>query len=70
MKSVYIVCSGTDNHILGVYASEIGATIQVNLNARTVHGIDPRTEPLDFSGALMRYGWADRVWWQREVLYD
>lgn len=70
MKSVYIVCSGTNNRILGVYASEIGATIQVNLNARTVHGIDPRTEPLDFDGALMRYGWADRVWWQREVLYD
>jgi hypothetical protein len=69
MKSVYIVCSGADNLILGVYASEIDATIQVNLNARTVHGIDPRTEPLDFDGALMRYGWADRVWWQKEVVF-
>ena len=24
---------------------------------------------LVMSGALMRYGWADKCWWQKEVLY-
>ena len=39
-------------------------------NAQCVYGINVKTEPLDFTGALMRYGWADRIWWQKEVLYD
>ncbi len=71
MKFVYLVMSGKDyGKVIGVFANEFDATIQVNLNAQTVHGINPKTEPLDFTGALMRYGWADRVWWQKEVLYD
>lgn len=71
MKFVYLIMSGEgDGRVLGVYANEKDATIQVNLNARCVWGINPNTEPLDFLGALSRYGWADRIWWQKEVLYD
>jgi hypothetical protein len=55
--------------VLAVCESEQTATIYVNTNARLNWGIDPGKEPLDFSGALMRYGWADRVWWQKEILY-
>lgn len=71
MRFVYLVMSGEGyGKVIGVFANELDATIQVNLNAYTVHGINPKTEPLDFDGALMRYGWADRIWWQKEVLYD
>jgi hypothetical protein len=56
--------------VLGVCSTEFTATNLVNNNARVVHGINPDKEPLDFTGALSRYGWADRVWWQKEVLYD
>lgn len=70
MKFVYLVMSGKGyGKVIGAFANEFDATIQVNLNAQTAHGINPETEPLDFTGALMRYGWADRVWWQKEVLY-
>lgn len=71
MRFVYLVMSGEGyGRVLGVFANEIDATCQVNINAQTVHGIDPKVEPLDFDGTLMRYGWADKVWWQKEVLYD
>ena len=71
MKFVYLIMSGEGGgRVLGVCSTEFTATIQVNLNAQAVHGINPKTERLDFDGALMRYGWADRVWWQKEVLYD
>ena len=71
MKVVYLIMRGEgDGKVIGVFANELDATIQVELNARTVHGINPKTEPLDFTGALSRYGWADRVWWQKEVLYE
>lgn len=71
MKLVYLVMSGEGyGRVIGVYAKQIDATHQVDINAQAVHGINPKTEPLDFDGALMRYGWADRVWWQKEVLYD
>lgn len=70
MRYVYIVISGECNRILGVFANENDATCQVNMNASAVWGINPKAESLDFDGALTRYGWADRVWWQKEVLYD
>lgn len=70
MKYVYLVMSGEGyGKVLGVFSNEVDATIQVNINAEVVHGIDLKTEPLDFDGALCRYGWADRIWWQKEVLY-
>lgn len=70
MKFVYLVMSGEGyGKVLGVFANEIDATIQVNINAEVVHGINLKTEPLDFDGALMRYGWADKIWWQKEVVY-
>ena len=70
MKFVYLVMSGEGNgRVLGVFANKIDATHQVNIDAEVIHGIDPKIEPLDFSGALSRYGWADKIWWQEEVLY-
>ena len=70
MKYVYLVMSGEKHgKVLGVYSNENDATIQVNINAQSVWGINPKIEHLDFDGALMRYGWADRVWWQKEVVY-
>lgn len=71
MKFVYLIMSGEGSgRVLGVFANENDATAQVLLNAQSVWGIDHKTEPLDFTGALSRYGWADRIWWQKEVLYD
>lgn len=74
MKSVYIICSGTNNHILRVCTSKTYATLYVDMYAAAVNfDMDINRAdcpPRDFDGALMRYGWADRVWWQREVLYD
>ena len=71
MKFVYLIMSGKDGgRLLGVRSNERTATNIVRNNARVVHNIDPDREPLDFSGALTRYGWADRIWWQKEVLYD
>lgn len=70
MKHVYLVMCGEGNgRVLGVYANEMDATIQVKLNARTVHGINPLTDAVDFDGTLSRFGWADKIWWQKEVLY-
>ena len=70
MKFVYLVMSGEGNgKVVGVFANEVDATHRVNVIAEVFHDIDPKTEPLDFCGALHRYGWADKVWWQKEVLY-
>jgi hypothetical protein len=71
MKYVYLVMSGEGyGRVLAVCESEHTATVYVNTNARINWDIDPNKEPLDFSGALMRYGWADKCWWQKEVVYD
>lgn len=71
MQFVYVVISGEGHYnIVGIYANEAEATCHVNLCAQNIYGIDPTTDPVDFEGALMRYGWADLVWWQKEVLYD
>lgn len=70
MKFVYLVMSGEGyGKVLGVFSNEIDATLQVDISAKIVHGIDSKRAPLDFDGALMRYGWADKIWWQKEVLY-
>ena len=71
MRYVYLIMSGEGyGRVIGIFANENDATIQVLLNARCIWGINPDTEPLDFDGSLTRYGWADRLWWQKEVLYD
>ena len=71
MRFVYLIMRGAGyGRVIGVFANENDATIQVLLNAQTIWGIDPKTDPLDFTGALGRYGWADQIWWQKEVLYD
>lgn len=70
MQSVYILMSGEGyGRILGAFSNPTDATNHANLVARCNYGINPKTTPLDFDGSLARYGWADRVWWQREVLY-
>ena len=70
MRYVYIVMSGEGyGRVLGVFANELDAILAVHNNARVNWGINPKTEPLDFDGSLMRYGWADRCWWQKEVVY-
>lgn len=71
MKFVYLIMRGEGyGQVVGVFEKEVDATIQVNLYAETRWGIDPKTDPLDFTGAVGRYGWADQIWWQKEVLYD
>ena len=68
MEFIYIVMK--ENYIVGVFRKEYDATAQVNIIAEQTYGVNPATDPTDFEGALMRYGWADLVWWQKEVLYD
>jgi hypothetical protein len=51
-----------------VFRDKNSATIMVNAIALR-YGITPENTPLDFDGALTTYGWADTVWWTREVLY-
>jgi hypothetical protein len=52
-----------------VFRDKNSATILVNTIAEQKYGITPQNTPLDFTGALMAYGWADTVWWSAEVLY-
>jgi hypothetical protein len=52
-----------------VFRDKFSATILVDTIAEQKYGITPKNTPLDFDGALMAYGWADRVWWTMEVLY-
>ena len=71
MKFVYLVMRGEGSgRVVGVYSNEVEAIHQVDIIAEAICGINPKTEPLDFTGALGRYGWADRIWWQKEVLYE
>ena len=73
-KYVYLVIVGEGyGRVIGVAATKSLATLMVNMYAANNYGFDvcrADCPPLDFDGALMRYGWADHVWWQKEVLYD
>lgn len=73
MNSVYIVMSGEGyGRIIAVCKDKMQATLYVNTNARINWDIDigrADCPPLDFDGSLMRYGWADKCWWQREIVY-
>lgn len=68
MNTIYIVMTG-GRKIKRVFCSKLEATRMVNTIAEQKYGITPKDTPLDFDGALMTYGWADVVWWTREVLY-
>lgn len=68
MKCVYIVRSGIEGKILGVFLDENKATDIVLTVARTVYDFNPAHEIPDFEGALMRYGWAEIVWWEKEFI--
>lgn len=71
MKFVYLIMSGEGNgKVVGVCSTETTATNLVHTKARVVHNINPNKELPDFDGTLARYGWADLIWWQKEVLYD
>lgn len=68
MNTVYIVMTES-RKIKRVFRDKNSATILVNSIAEQKYGITPQNTPLDFTGALMTYGWADIVWWSAEVLY-
>lgn len=68
MNSVYIVMI-EGRKIQRVFRNKNSATVMVNTIAKQKYGITPKDTPLDFDGSLMTYGWADTVWWTREVLY-
>lgn len=68
MNTVYIVMT-EGRKIKRVFRDKNSATILVNTIAEQKYGITPQNTPLDFTGALMTYGWADKVWWSAEVLY-
>ena len=68
MNTVYIVMT-EGRKIQRVFRSKLEATRLVNTIAEQKYGITPKDTPLDFDGSLMTYGWADIVWWTREVLY-
>ena len=69
MKSVYLVydeCRGLQM----VCGNETLATIKVREIAQRDYGLNVDRTPLDYSGALMRYGWDGVAWWERMVVYD
>lgn len=69
MNTVYIVMT-EGRRIIRVFRNKNSATVMVNTIAEQKYGITPKDTLLDFSGSLVTYGWADTVWWTREVLYD
>ena len=69
MNTVYIVMT-EGRKIKRVFRNKNSATMMVNAIAKQKYGITPKDTPLVLDGALMMYGWADTVWWTREVLYD
>ena len=69
MKTVYLVYD--ENHGLRmVCGNKTLADIKVRAIAEREYGITEKNTPLDYDGALSRYGWDSAVWWQREVVYD
>lgn len=73
MKFVYLIMSGEGyGRVLTVCEDKGQATLYVNMHAAVNLGMDINKAdclPLDFDGSLMRYGWADKCWWQKEVVY-
>jgi hypothetical protein len=67
MDFVYIVMTKKDG-VRMVVKNKTDATRKVDMIAFRELGL-PALEPIDFDGSLMRYGWADKCWWQREVVY-
>ena len=74
MKCVYLMMCGEGyGKVVNAFATKSAATLMVNMYATSHYDIDvcrADCPPLDFDGALMRYGWADKVWWQKEIVYD
>ena len=68
MNTVYIVMT-EGRRIQRVCRNKLDATRLVDTIAEQKYGITTKNTPLDFSGVLMTYGWADLVWWSAEVLY-
>lgn len=66
--SVYIVMT-EGRKIQQVFSDKCSAMIKVRQEALRRYGITPDNTPLDFDGSLMTYGWADKVWWTRELVY-
>lgn len=72
MKYVYLIYEFLDdiNSLRMVCSNETLATTKVNLIAEQEWKINSDRIPPDYDGSLMRYGWGDAIWWQKEVLYD
>lgn len=45
------------------------ATFKVREIAELEYGFNVDEEPLDYSGALSRYGWDGVAYWQKEIVY-
>ena len=67
MEFVYVVTNGKE--IFFVCNTKTTATNFVNYLLTAKWGINPDTEPLDFSD-FKQYGWADKIWWEKKVLHD
>ena len=66
MDYVYLVWD--NNGLRRVCKNKIDATLQVNSIASDEYGFSLDT-PLDYSGAIFRYGWIDAAWWTKELIY-
>lgn len=73
MKYVYLIMSGEGyGRVLAVCEDKAQATLYVNMHAAVNLGMDINRAdcpPLDFDGTMKRYGWADKTWWQKEVVF-
>lgn len=66
MDYVYLVWDTSGLRM--VCKNEIDATLKVNSIASDECGFSLDT-PLDYSGALCRFGWIDVAWWTKELIY-
>lgn len=66
MDYVYLVWDTSGLRM--VCKNEVDATLKVNAIASDECGFSPNT-PLDYSGAIFRYGWIDVAWWTKELVY-
>lgn len=66
MDYVYLVWDL--NGLRMVCKNEIDATFKVNSIAYGEWEIDDSI-PLDYSGAICRYGWTNASWWTKEIIY-
>lgn len=67
MDYVYLVWDTSGLRM--VCKNKIDATLKVNSIASDEYGFSLDDTPLDYSGAIFRYGWIDAAWWTKELIY-